>query len=310
MTQTIIGAGGAIGLPLARALAGYTSDIRLVGRNPKQVNGSDTLMAGDVLDRNFLLQAIAGSQVVYVTVGFPYALKAWQTMWPRFTRDLIDGCIRYGARLVFFDNMYLYAASATPFMDEETPIDPPGEKGKVRANVFAMVMEEVEKNNLVALVARAADFYGPHNANSAFSIMAAQNLLRGKKAQAFGDIDRVHTYTYTPDAARATALLGNTPEAFNQVWHMPTTKQRLTTRAWIELLAGEIGVPSRIQVVPDWMIRVLGVFVPIMREFPEMLYQNKQDYVFDSSKIETRFGLLPTDPAEGIRTMVNDLREK
>ena len=31
-------------------------------------------------------------------------------------------------------------------------------------------------------------------------------------------------HPYTPDAARAVALLGNTPDAFNQVWHLPTDK--------------------------------------------------------------------------------------
>lgn len=38
MMQVIIGSGGAIGTKLARALPPYTSDIRLVSRNPKKVN--------------------------------------------------------------------------------------------------------------------------------------------------------------------------------------------------------------------------------------------------------------------------------
>ncbi len=35
MTQTILGAGGSIGIELAKELKKYTSDIRLVSRNPK-----------------------------------------------------------------------------------------------------------------------------------------------------------------------------------------------------------------------------------------------------------------------------------
>ncbi len=38
--QTILGAGGSIGIELAKALPKYTTDIRLVGRNPKKVNDS------------------------------------------------------------------------------------------------------------------------------------------------------------------------------------------------------------------------------------------------------------------------------
>jgi nucleoside-diphosphate-sugar epimerase len=103
-----------------------------------------------------------------------------------------------------------------------------------------MIMEEVEKGQLTALIARAADFYGPDNKNSALSIMVADNLLKGKKAQAFGDLGKIHTYTYTPDAGKATALLGNTGDAYNQVWHLPTTKEKLSNRQWIELIAEEL----------------------------------------------------------------------
>jgi nucleoside-diphosphate-sugar epimerase len=309
MVHTIIGSGGSIGIPLARELRTYTDHIRLVSRHPRRVNDTDELLAGDVTDRDFLINAIAGSQVVYVTVGFEYNLKVWQQTWPAFMKSVIDGCIRHGARLVFFDNMYLYARSAVPFMTEDAPIDPPSEKGKVRAEIYRLLMEEVEKNNLVALIARSADFYGPDNRNSALSLMVAQNLMKGKKAQAFGDIRKVHTYTYTPDAAKATALLGNTPEAFDQVWHVPTTKERLSNSDWIGLIARELGTTPRVQTVPAWMIRLIGLFVPIMREFPEMLYQYDEDYIFDSSKIEKRYGLRATDPVEGVRRMIEDLRQ-
>ncbi len=39
--QTILGSGGAIGTELASALKKYTSDIRLVSRNPVKVNPTD-----------------------------------------------------------------------------------------------------------------------------------------------------------------------------------------------------------------------------------------------------------------------------
>lgn len=38
MKQTVLGAGGAIGIELAKVLTPYTTNIRLVGRNPKKVN--------------------------------------------------------------------------------------------------------------------------------------------------------------------------------------------------------------------------------------------------------------------------------
>jgi nucleoside-diphosphate-sugar epimerase len=304
MTQTILGAGGAIGLPLAKELRKYTDQIRLVGRNPKKVNESDELVAIDVNEPGQIDKAIVGSEVVYITIGFPYGTKVWQEVWPPFMREVIKACKKHKTKLVFFDNVYMYAKSEIPFMTENSLISPPSRKGEVRSELQQMILDEVEKNQLTALIARGADFYGPDNNNSVMQVMAADNLIKGKKAQAFGDVNKIHTYTYTPDAALATAILGNTPEAYNQVWHVPTTSEKLTQLDWINLIAKELNKEAKIQKVPKWMVQLLGLFMPAMKEFPEMLYQYEQDYIFDSSKFEKQFGITPTSPQEGIKKMM------
>ena len=68
--QTILGSGGGIGLPLAKELKSYTEQIRLVGRNPKKVNDTDELIPIDVNDLSQIDRAIAGSEIVYVLIGF------------------------------------------------------------------------------------------------------------------------------------------------------------------------------------------------------------------------------------------------
>jgi len=306
--QTILGSGGAIGTPLARELKNYTSHVRLVSRNPKRINETDELFPLDVNDLTQINKAIAGSEVVYVTIGFEYKLGIWQKTWPPFLEEVISACRLHGAKLVFFDNVYAYAKSAIPHMTEDSPIQAPSKKGAVRQQLHEMIMNEVEKKNLTALVARSADFYGPDNKSSALTIMVANNLLKGKKAQAFGNVNKIHTYTYTPDAAKATAILGNTPDAWNQVWHVPTTKEKLTNLQWIQLIAKELDTTPRIQQFPVWMQQLLGLFIPVMREFPEMMYQYEQDYVFDSSKFEKRFGMTATPPQEGVRVLIEQLK--
>jgi nucleoside-diphosphate-sugar epimerase len=309
MLQTILGSGGGIGVPLARELKNYTDRIRLVSRNPLKVNETDELFPADVSDPGQVEKAITGSDVVYVTIGFTYNLKVWQKTWPPFMKEVIRSCKKHNSRLVFFDNMYLYAKNNIPFMTEDVPAEPPSEKGKVRKIVRDMIMNEAEKKNLTALIARGADFYGPENKNSALTLMVASNLMKGKKAQVFGNPDKIHTYTYTPDAAKATALLGNTNDAYHQEWHVPTTREKLTSYGWIEMIAKELNLEPKVQKVPLWMINALGLFVPIMREFPEMLYQYEQDYILDSSKFEKRFGINATSPADGIKKMVAGLKK-
>ena len=303
--QTILGAGGPIGIELAKALTAYTSKIRLVNRNPVKVNETDQLLAADLSDRKKVFEAVQGSSVVYVTVGFPYNLKIWQQNWPKFIKNVIDACIENNSKLVFFDNIYMYDANFLDGMDEETPINPSSKKGKVRAEIAAMIMDKVKEGQLEALIARSADFYGPSIKNSSMLTETVfKPLSTGKKANWMASLNHKHSFTYTPDAGKATALLGNSAEAYNQVWHLPTAKNPYTGKEWITAIANEMGVKPRFQVASSLIVKILGLFMPIMREMPEMMYQYDRDYVFNSDKFNSQFEFKTTSYLEGIKAIV------
>lgn len=302
--QTILGSGGNIGIELARQLKAYTPQIRLVSRNPKAVNPDDELFPADLSDANQIDRAVAGSELVYVTIGFEYKTKVWQQSWPPFIQAVIAACQKHGTKLVFFDNVYMYDRSTIPHMTEESPINPPSEKGKVRAELVRMIFDEVKKGSLTALIARSADFYGPRGNNSVIQAMVQENLTKGKKANWPANADKIHNFTYTPDAAKATAMLGNTPDAFNQTWHLPTDRSPLTGRDWAALFAEEMKGKPGVQALPSWLFGLLGIFVPFLGEFRPMLYQYDQDYFFDSSKFEKYFNFTPTTPSEAVRAIV------
>lgn len=304
--QTILGANGTIGSLLAKELRAYTKSIRLVSRNPVKVNDEDELFPADLTNPELVDKAVAGSEVVYLLVGFEYKLSVWKQNWPKLMQSVIDACIRHNAKLVFFDNVYLYDRSAIGHMTEESKVNPPSEKGIVRKQVAGMLMEAVQKGRLQALIARSADFYGPGNQKSFLVEVVYKNFLKGKKANWFMNADKIHSFTYTPDAAKATALLGNTPDAWNQVWHLPTDPQRITGREMVSLFANEMRQPDILSVMPMWLLRLLGIFIPFLREMPEMMYQYSQDYFFDSSKFSQRFALQATPYAEGVKILVKE----
>ncbi len=300
--QTILGAGGPIGIELAKALTAYTTDIRLVSRHPQKVNATDNLMPADLLEAKNIRKAVKGSEVVYVTVGFPYVTKTWQECWPKFIRNVIDACKEYNAKLVFFDNMYMYDPKYLNRMTEETPIKPPSKKGKVRAEVAQMIMDEVKAGTLTALIARSADFYGPGiKSGSMLNETIIKPLKIGGRANVLGSVDSKHSYTYTPDAGKATALLGNTEDAYNQVWHLPTAPDPFTGAQWTWLISSELGIKPKYIRVNRYMVWIMSFITPIMKEMLEMLYQNQSDYVFDSSKFEKCFGIQPTPYHIGLK---------
>lgn len=304
--QTILGAGGAIGTELAKALSSYTSEIRLVSRNPQKVNAGDHLFPADLTKSEQVDKAIEGSEVVYLTIGFEYNIKVWREKWPKLMQDVIDACKKHQAKLVFFDNVYMYDPNYMHQMTEETPIRPVSKKGEIRAAIANNLLSEVKAGNLTALIARAADFYGLKN--SVLVEMCFKSLQKGKKANWMADASKIHTFTYSPDAAKATAILGNTPDAYGQVWHLPTDKTPLTGKQWIELIAKELNVTPSYRELPKWLMGLLGIFVPILKEFKEMAYQNDRDYFFDSSKFEKRFDFTPTPPQQGIKEIAEALK--
>lgn len=302
--QTILGANGTIGSVLAKELKNYTDKIRLVSRNPRKVNESDELFPADLSQSGMVEKAVEGSDVVYLVVGLDYKISVWEDKWPKLMKATIDACIKHNARLVFFDNVYMYDINAIPHMTEQSAINPPSKKGAVRKQIAQMIMDEVKTGKLMALIARSADFYGPNNEKSFISEVVFKNLKNGRRANWFADADKKHSFTYTPDAAKATALLGNTEDAYNQVWHLPTDKNTLTGRELIRLFAEEMHVPGRLSVMPVWFVKLLGIFIPVMKEFPEMMYQYDRDYFFDSSKFDKRFNFRTTPYHEGIKATV------
>lgn len=301
--QTILGAGGAIGTPLARALKSY-GKVRLVARHPRQVNGDDALLAADLTCAGEVDRAVAGSSVVYLVVGLPYKTAVWRREWPLIMRLVIDACLRHDARLVFLDNIYMYAPAALSHMTEDAVVAPVSKKGRVRAQVQDMLWAAVKEQGLQALIARSADFYGPGIRNSPLGITVVDKLRKKQKAFWQMDAGKVHSFTYTPDAALALAMLGNTQEAYGAVWHLPTSSERLTGADFISRVAAEMRVRPRYYIFGKGLMRLLGLFIPMVAELKEMSYQYDRDYFFDSSKFNRRFGFTPTSYTEGIRAVV------
>jgi nucleoside-diphosphate-sugar epimerase len=181
----------------------------------------------------------------------------------------------------------------------------------VRARIAEQLINEYKKGNLTALIARAADFYGPNTQASFVWEMVFDRLKKGKKAQWMVNAEVKHSFTYTPDAARATALLGNTPDAYNRVWHLPSDKNALTGKEFIEAAAKAYNTKPGYSVLSKWIVRMAGLFNPLAKESVEMLYQYEDNYLFNSTDFEKRY-FKATDYQTGIKESAssnkNDLR--
>ena len=303
--QTIVGSGGAVGTQLANALLNHTDAIRQVSRNPVKINPGDEIFTADLTNKEATIQAIKGSEVAYLMVGLPYDIKIWESTWPLIADNVIEACKLHQCNLVFFDNIYMYHPDSIGNMTENSPVNPVTRKGRVRANLANKVLAAGANGSISTLIARSADFYGPSIKDiSLLTETVFKPLSEGKKAQVLGRMDVKHSFTFTPDAGKATALLGNTADAYGQVWHLPTAANPYTMRELVEIIAGELAVKPKYMAANKFMVRLMGLFMPVMREMVEMMYQYDRDYIFISDKFEQRFGFAPTPYIQGIKQII------
>lgn len=308
--QTILGANGIIATELAKELyTHYTKDIRLVSRHPKQVNSSDILVEADLLDINQTVEAVKGSDIVYLTVGLPNNWKTAKAQWPVIMKNVTEACLNQNAKLVFFDNTYMYGTSKG-ILTEETPYLATGRKGKVRGEITTMLLNAILDTDIIAMICRAPEFYGPRNTKSITNSLVFDNIRNGKKLKVLLSDKTLRTLIYAPDAAKAMALLGNTRDAYHQTWHLPCDDNRLTPKEFIQFTGEIYGEKLEYIVLKNWMIRIISLFNPGMKETIELLYRYKTDNIFDSSKFKRRFpDYKITTYQEGISEIIAEIKQ-
>ncbi|SMC48048.1 NAD-dependent epimerase/dehydratase family protein [Pedobacter africanus] len=306
--HTILGAGGPTANALTRELLfnNPNETIRLVSRRPVKTEGTNiSWQKADLLNYHEVLEAVKGSKVIYMCAGLVYDKKIWQQQWPVIMQNLINVTKETQARLIFFDNVYMYGLVEGPML-ETTPYNPVSIKGEVRARVAAKLMDEVKAGNLQATIARAADFYGTDSKNSFLDMMVLDKYALKQSAQWIGDPKVLHNFTYIPDTGKAMYLLGQNPDSGNQIWHLPTAAP-LTGKEFIELAASIYNVKPAYSTINKFMLQMVGLFKKVVAGTVEMYYQYNHDYHFNSSKFESTFGIKPTAYGDGIKQMSETL---
>lgn len=287
--QTILGASGQIARELARELKrNYTDDLRLVSRHPQKVNDSDITCAADLLDAQQTRNAVKGSDTVYFAAGLPPDSALWERQFPTMLKNALDAARMAGAKFVYFDNTYMYAQSNAP-QTEETRFAPRGRKGKVRAAMADRVLDEMKRGEIPILIGRAPEFYGPGKTQSFTNALILDKLKSGKRPRVPVRDDKLRTLIWTPDASRALAVLGNTPDAYGQSWHLPCCDDRLTYQQFVTLACDIFGQQADYSVISKLTFTAAGLVSKGAREIRELLPRYEFDNLFESEKFKQRF---------------------
>ncbi len=298
---------GPIGRALVDELTAGGHEVRVVNRSGRaDVPEGVQVLAGDAADETFATKAAAGAGAVYQCLNPEY--HEWPTVFPGLQNSVITGARAAGARLVSFENLYMYGDTHGALIDEATPEKPHTRKGRVRQEMARQLQQLQARGELQVVTARASDYFGPGGLEqSPLGELVIGSALKGKPARVIGKPDQPHSYTYTVDAGRTLAALGTRNDVLGEVFLVPNAPA-MTTNQIIDLIAADLGTPIKVSVTPRLLLRALGVFNKTVRELDEMLYEFTQPFVTDTTKAETRLGITPTPLPDAIAATVGWFR--
>lgn len=308
--QTILGANGQIAEELAKELyKSYTTDIRLVSRNPKKIHDTDQLFSANLLDAEATDKAVEGSEIAYLTVGLPMNSQLWTEQFPVMMKNVITACKKHNCKLVFFDNTYMYAKTSD-HQTEESPFVPVGQKSTVRAKMATMLLNEIKNKSIEAVICRAPEFYGTGNTQSITNTLIFNKIKQGRKLKVPINDNAKRTLIWTPDASRAMALIGNTPDTYHQTWHLPCDDNRLTYKEMITLASTTYQEDFKYSIIKMGLFQLSSVFNAQAKELLELLPRYKLDTIFISDKFKKRFpDFKITTYQEGVLEIKNEQKK-
>ena len=128
--------------------------------------------------------------------------------------------------------------------------------------------------------------------------------IADKRARVVVDPDAIHTYHYIPDVAAGLMTLGCADAlAYGRPWMLPCARPG-TMRELVARFSGELGREIKLSGVPRWIVHASGIFVPLLREVGEMMYQWDEPFVINDQRFRERFPQQPTDVDEAAAATV------
>lgn len=302
----VLGA-GQVGSKVVDALLARGERVRVARRSaPGPARRGLEQRSGDVTDLAFARDVGKGVDVVYHCINPNY--DRWAIDLPKQTAGVLEAARTEKSRLVVLDNLYMYDPALGP-MREDSPNAPRSKKGQLRVVAADAFHAAHAKGDCRVAMARAADFFGPESPNaSIFGFRFFDAVRAGSAVDLLGDPSQPHSYNFTTDVAEGLVALGLRDDVYGETWHLPAAPAE-STRAWVDRFARALGTPVKTRNVPDWILRSLGIFQPILREVAEMTYQWKTPFVLDDQKARARLGLTHTDPDRAVEATVRWLRD-
>ena len=294
----LIGASGSLGKSIAAALRAKGLFYRVIGRSESSLRatfGSDsfaTITTWNPDSPESIRQSLAGIDTAIYMVGVNY----WQfELHPQLMKKTLDGAIAVGVKkMLLIATVYPFGKPQTERVNEDHPRQPHTFKGRMRKEQEDLALAAHNTGKIQTAILRLPDFYGP-GVDRSFLWSAFQAAKTGKRAQLIGPIDTPHEFVYIPDAGVTVARLIAEPKAWGHAWNLGGAGVT-STRAMAGEIFAEAGRKPKYMVAGKTMLRIFGLFNPLVREMVEMHYLLTSPVILDDTRLKDLLGELPKTP--------------
>jgi nucleoside-diphosphate-sugar epimerase len=293
----VLGATGSIGYAVTANLLARQLPVTILVRNRAKAEAlfpdesTLTIVEGDAQDATLLNRIAANNDFIFHGINYPY--DKWFGNMDTVTKKVIDAAAQAHATIVFPGNVYNFGNTSEPIREDSRP-QPCTRKGQLRVELESMLEEAANAGKCRVINVRLPDFWGPNVLNEGVKPIF-ENALNGKALPWLVNADIPHQAVYTKDAAEITVRLmlreANRTDAGDdayQVWNYGGTTVP-SIRSWFGKINALTGKPLKIQLYSRFMVSLLGLFMPVLREVKEMLYLYENTILLDDRKVLALF---------------------
>jgi nucleoside-diphosphate-sugar epimerase len=297
----VLGANGRFGRIVARAFADAGWNVVAQARKPLVDPAHPRIksLGVAVTDRDAVVAAAAGASVVV------HAMNPLYTNWDAEALPLNAAAIAIArslnASLMLPGNVYNFGSPMPAELTDRTPERPTNRKGEIRCQMEAAMRAGAPRS----IVVRAGDFFGGPGAGSWMDQAIVKDLAKGRITYP-GPRNLEHAWAFLPDLARTFVLLAEARGRLgpHDSFHFPGH-----TLTGDELVAAIIRAVRRRGLLPTsgqpvvkgmpWaLIRMAGLFNPLLRELAKMSYLWREPHRLAGAKLKAAIGTIPCTPLD------------
>ncbi len=283
----VLGVNGHIGRAVAEACVAAGWDVTGMARTDRHHTPGVRFVAGDSDSVAQMRAAIGDAEIVVNALNLPYHTWFNGRMEAQMSR-VLEAMGTVGKTMLFPGNIYNYAATdrhVTP----DLPQRPQTPRGAIRVRVEQMFAAAAARGDVQVVILRAGDFFGPGSTLDWFDQVMLRDIGKGV-VSTMGTKGVGRSWAYLPDLARAFEALAAVRQSLGSFENFHFAGNYVTPAEIGAAIAKAAPRPLKIRAFPLFLLNIIGLFDPIVRETAKMSYLWRSPMQLEDARLDELLG--------------------